>query len=582
MKVEHILKCIHFKEVLMKRALAIVLAFVMMLSVFGASAVAESAVSGTFTGTARAMKGDLTVEVDLDNGTITDVRVVDTVDTLGIKDAAIASVPKRIVEQQNIDVDAVTGATMTSFGIKGAVKAALTEAGVDLAQYQKGSDAVTEKQEAETQTADIVIVGSGISGLSASIEAKRTNPDLNVVVLERNAYTGGSSRVCGGGIWVVGSEHNKEVEIDPTLDEFIDFFQTQSGENAELNTELMTNIYNISAKVFDYFYENGLPTDPAGVSLGHPDSKLPVFWSTFYKVGRGGESQYVDYVQKMAEALDVDIRLENKVLSLVTDGKTVTGVQVETPDSFYQLNASKVILCTGGFTQNRDLIGEYAPDYLGSLQFTGPGGKGDGHKWAVELGGEVFGTGMMGLQGFNLNIGYYGEVGTLSGNPDLIVNLDTERFEFASLFYGYKLKQLLDQPDSQAVGIYGTTEERQEALEKGVTMGWIKKFDTMEDLAAEFKLDTEKLESAAAEAELAGAPYYAATIRPLFIGSIPGLRVDANCRVLANGEPIENLYAAGELIFSNVFQDHYPASGSGMGTSTYTGAIAADTAIGDM
>ena len=566
----------------MKRALAIVLAFVMMLSVFGASAVAESAVSGTFTGTARAMKGDLTVEVDLDNGTITDVRVVDTVDTLGIKDAAIASVPKRIVEQQNIDVDAVTGATMTSFGIKGAVKAALTEAGVDLAQYQKGSDAVTEKQEAETQTADIVIVCSGISGLSASIEAKRTNPDLNVVVLERNAYTGGSSRVCGGGIWVVGSEHNKEVEIDPTLDEFIDFFQTQSGENAELNTELMTNIYNISAKVFDYFYENGLPTDPAGVSLGHPDSKLPVFWSTFNKVGRGGESQYVDYVQKMAEALDVDIRLENKVLSLVTDGKTVTGVQVETPDSFYQLNASKVILCTGGFTQNRDLIGEYAPDYLGSLQFTGPGGKGDGHKWAVELGGEVFGTGMMGLQGFNLNIGYYGEVGTLSGNPDLIVNLDTERFEFASLFYGYKLKQLLDQPDSQAVGIYGTTEERQEALEKGVTMGWIKKFDTMEDLAAEFKLDTEKLESAAAEAELAGAPYYAATIRPLFIGSIPGLRVDANCRVLANGEPIENLYAAGELIFSNVFQDHYPASGSGMGTSTYTGAIAADTAIGDM
>lgn len=566
----------------MKKALAIVLAFVMMLSVFGASSVAENAVSGTFTGTALAMKGDLTVEVDLDNGTITDVRVVDTVDTLGIKDAAIASVPKRIVEQQNIDVDAVTGATMTSFGIKGAVKAALAEAGVDLAQYQKGSDAVTEKQEAETQTADIVIVGSGISGLSASIEAKRTNPDLNVVVLERNAYTGGSSRVCGGGIWVVGSEHNKEVGIDPTLDEFIDFFQTQSGENAELNTELMTNIYGISAKVFDYFFDNGLPTDPAGVSLGHPDSKLPVFWSTFNKVGRGGESQYVDYVQKMAEALDVDIRLENKVLSLVTDGNAVTGVQVETPDSFYRLNASKVILCTGGFTQNRDLIEEYAPDYLGSLQFTGPGGKGDGHKWAVELGGEVFGTGMMGLQGFNLNIGYYGEVGTLSGNPDLIVNLDSERFEFASLFYGYKLKQLLDQPDSQAVGIYGTTEERQEALEKGVAMGWIKKFDTLEDLAAEFKLDAEKLESAAAEAELAGAPYYAATIRPLFIGSIPGLRVDANCRVLANGEPIENLYAAGELIFSNVFQDHYPASGSGMGTSTYTGAIAADTAIGDM
>ena len=568
----------------MKRTLAVILALVLTLACFGTAAYATDTapVSGVFTGTARAMKGDLTVEVTLEEGQITNVEVVETVDSLGIKDAAIASVPRRIVEQQNIEVDGVTGATMTSLGIKMAVKNALTEAGVDLAAFQKGSDAVTDKQELAAQRADIVIVGSGISGLSASIEAKRSNPDLNVVVLERNAYTGGSSRVCGGGIWVVGSEHNKEVGIDPTLDEFLSFFQTQSGEDAELNTALMTNIYGISAKVFDYFFENGLPTDPAGVSLGHPDSKLPVFWSTYNTTGRGGESRYVDSVQKMAEDLGVEIRLENKVLSLVTDGRAVTGVEVETPDSFYQLNASKVILCTGGFTQNRDYVTEYAPDYLSSLAFTGPGGKGDGIKWATELGGEVFGHGMMGLQGFNLNIGYYGEVGTLSGNPDLIVNADTERFEFASLFYGLKLKQLLDQPGSQAVGIYGSTEAHKEALEKGVSMGWLKKFDTLEELAAAFKLDPDKLSAAAQEAELAEAPYYAATIRPLFIGSIPGLRVDANCRVLANGEPIQNLYAAGELIFANVFQDHYPSSGSGMGTSTYTGAIAADAAIADM
>ena len=542
----------------------------------------ESTLSGTFMGTARAMKGDLTVEVTLQEGKISDIQVTETVDTLGIKDAAISSVPARIIAQQNIEVDAATGATMTSLGIKNAVKAALQEAGVDVSAFQKGSDAVLEKEQLEAESADLVIVGSGISGLSAAIEAKRTNPDLSVVVLERNTYVGGSSRVCGGGIWVVGSKYNKEVGMDPTLEEFLSFFQTQSGEEAELNTELMTNIYQTSSKVFDYFFENGLPTTVEGVSAGHPDAKLPVFWSTFNTTGRGGESQYIDSIYDMALALGVEVRLENKVISLVSKEGAVQGVQVETPEAFYELDASKVILCTGGFTQNADYIAKYAKDYEGSLPFTGPGGKGDGIGWATELGGEVFGHGMMGLQGFNMNIGYYGEVGTLSGNPDLIVNQDTESFEFGKLFYGFKLKQLLDQPDKKAVGIYGANEDRQEVLEKGVSMGWLKKFDSLEELAASFSLDADALTELADEFGVTEAPFYAANVRPLFIGSIPGLRVDAEGRILAKGEPIPNLYGAGELIFSNVFQDHYPSSGTGMGTSAYTGAIAADAALSDM
>ena len=209
---------------MMKKTPVVSLAFVLAVTCVGIVAYAEGEASGVFIGKARAMKGDLTVEVTLNKGKITAIEVVETVDSLGIKDAAIASVSRRIVEQQNIEVDAVTGATITSFGIKTAVKNALNKAGVDLSVFQKGSDSVKDKQEKEAQNADIVIVGSGISGLSAAIEAKRSNPDLTVVILERNAYTGGSSRVCGGGIWVVGSKHNKEVGIDPTLDEFLNFF----------------------------------------------------------------------------------------------------------------------------------------------------------------------------------------------------------------------------------------------------------------------------------------------------------------------------------------------------------------------
>ena len=90
------------------------------------------------------------------------------------------SVPQRIVEQQNVDVDGVTGATMTSLGIKMAVKNALTAAGVDVSLFQKGSDAVTDKQELDAQHADIVIVGSGMgtSTYTGAIAADAALEDL--------------------------------------------------------------------------------------------------------------------------------------------------------------------------------------------------------------------------------------------------------------------------------------------------------------------------------------------------------------------------------------------------------------------
>ena len=72
-------------------------------------------------------------------------------------------------------------------------------------------------------------------------------------------------------------------------------------------------------------------------------------------------------------------------------------------------------------------------------------------------------------------------------------------------------------------------------------------------------------------------------VRPLFIGSIPGLKVDAECRVLgADDQPIQNLLASGELIFGNVFAERYSASGTGIGISTYSGALAAKTALAEI
>ena len=534
---------------------------------------------GTYQGTAAGMRGDLTVSVTVDETSLLSVEVTDTVDTPVISDAAIDTLPAQIVEQQNIQVDNVSGATMTSLGIKNAVANAIEQAGGDPAAFKKTAEPAV-KTEGETQNYDVVVVGAGMSGMSAAIEIAR-NSDASVLVLEKEAYTGGSSRVCGGGIWAVNSELNQEIGQDSTLEQYIDFMKMR-GETDTLDTGLMTNIYNKSGDVIEYYYENGLPVSLESWSLGHPDSQLPVLWAennndTSWETG---ESGVFDAVQSIAEKLGVEIRLNSKVTELVQTDGAVSGVQVEDATSTYQINAKQVILATGGFTRNRDMVAELAPGYENAFAFTGAGSTGDGITLTQDLDTVLVGDGMMGLYGLNMNTGYYGELGNLVWLRNLCVNAEGKTFGMESAFYGDTLKLLLDQTGSCAYGIFDSTTEVTDRLDKAVEAGLAFRYDTLEELAADKNIDAAALAQTAQENGLADGPYYCIVIRPLFIGSIPGLDVDENCRVLTStGEPIEGLLACGELVFGNVFNRAYPASGTGMATSAYTGAIAGSTAV---
>lgn len=545
--------------------------------------VPAAAKAETVTQTAAGMKGDLTVEVTFEEGSITDISVTECVDTPVIADAAIASVPERILSQQNIEVDNVTGATMTSLGIKRAVMNAISEAGLSVDAFKKGSDSVLEKAEGETEEVDLVIVGSGMSGLSAAISAAKAGED-SILILEKEAYTGGSSRVCGGGIWAVDSSLNEEIGVGATAEELIEFLKTRS-DGKEVNESLLQNLYSVAGETIEYFCEKGLPTDLASWSLGHPDSKLPVLWSVHNSEydWETGESQYIDAVQKIAEDLGVEIRLENKVTELTAEGGTVTGVRVETPEKTYQVHAQKVILATGGFTRNAEMVNTYAPDYAKAFAFTGAGSTGDGITLTENLGTEVIGEGMMGLMGLNMNLGYYGRLGSLVWSPAIVVNKEGKDFGLQEAFYSETLKLLLEQTDAQGIGIFDSSSALTERLEDAAAANLAKKADTLEELADLYGIDAAALAETAEQKSLAEGPYYGIILRPLFIGSIPGLKVDENCHVLTtDGDAIENLYACGELIFGNVFQVRYPASGMGIGISAYTGSLAGQTAVAEM
>lgn len=532
---------------------------------------------GKYKASAMGMKGDLTVEVEVDDSSIKAVKVVDNVDTKGIADAAIEVIPGKIVDGQTLKVDTVSGATMTSFAILRATESALKDAGADVSLLKVESDK-KELTEGTTEEYDVVIVGSGASGMSAAIElAKEDN--LKVLVLEKLAYPGGSSRVCGGGIWAIGdSIINKNVEVDYTADEYIEFMETL-GE-VPLNRDLMRNIHEVSAETFDYLVEKGFPVNITNKSLGHPLSKFPVAWANLnstVKYGEGyGGKEMMDSIFEIAKENGAEVRLNSKVTSLVVEDGTVKGVNVEDLDSKYTVNAKKVILATGGFTRNTDLIKELAPDYASVFAFTGAGSTGDGLTMTKELDTVIVGEGMMGLTGYNPNYGYYGAEGAIARKGQIYINKEGKQFGAEKTFYGETLALFNNQTDHMAYAICDQDNKDVEGFENGVKSGIVTKADTIEELASKLDVDADAMIQTVKENGLEKAPYYAMEVRPLFIGSIPGLKVTGDTEVVnSKGEVIPNLYAIGELIFGNTFNKYYPSSGTGMGTSVYTGTIAA-------
>lgn len=545
----------------------------------GKAALASQTAEGdTYVAVEASMKGDITVFTTVSDGKIVSVQVLDDIDSPVIRDAAIEKVCAEVVECQSVNVDAASGATITSMAILSGVSDALEAAGLDAADFQAEQPAV-ELAQGEAEEADVVVVGAGMSGLAAAIEAARSG--AKVVVLEKLAYIGGSTRVCGGGLWAMGSSVNERAGQDCSLEDYVQFMSDWSAPT-ELNTDLLANIREVSGATFDYLYDWGLPVAASSWTLGNPEAQLPCFWST---AGIGtawetGNSGVADFMCTRAKQDGAEVRLLSRVSGLVVEDGKVTGVKVEDAEKAYEIHAPKVILCSGGFTRNADLIEKYAPEYADAFAFTGAGCTGDGLTMTEELGVQVVGTGMMGLFGVNPGLGYYGKYGNLVWQTVVTVNAEGETFGMEEAFYGKTLKLLLDQTDACGYGIADATSACADRFEEAVEAGYVRKYDTVEDLAAGEGIDADVCVKTVADAGLAQAPFYCITKRPLFIGSIPGLKVSANCEVLGSDDaPIEGLYAAGELIFGNVFNNAYPCSGTGVGTSCYSGTVAAKAAL---
>ena len=144
------------------------------------------AAGGVFMGKAAGFHGDIVVEITVDGEAVTDIQVTEHSETENIGEAALPELVKQALDNQTIMVDTVAGATVTSDGFRGAMEDAVKNAGLDVDKMSKAvASSETDKEEITLDT-DIVVVGAGGAGLTASLSALQNGAD--VVLLENTRY----------------------------------------------------------------------------------------------------------------------------------------------------------------------------------------------------------------------------------------------------------------------------------------------------------------------------------------------------------------------------------------------------------
>lgn len=567
----------------------------------GAAAWDGTYTAGTYTGVAKGRNGEMTVEVTFTENAIADVKVVSHKETLGlgygVPNAPIDTFPGKIVESQSLGIDAVTNATVSGNAVIAAVADAVAQAGGDPEMLKTPAEKTAG--EAQVYDVDVVVVGAGAAGLSAAITAQEAG--ANVLLLEKGGVSGGSTVRSGGKILAAGTPWQEKQGYTDNADMMYEYLMSFDRDDI-MSEELVRTFCDNSAENLQWLEDRGVQVQD--VEYIH-SSLTP--WRVHNTMGGGGQTsghggQITAPLTNLYEGNGGKTIYNCRAEELITnDAGAVVGVKATMTDGTpVTVNAKGVILATGGYGMNEEMLDKYE-DFLpnnlyGSVPKTC---EGDGLTMAVAVGAKNFDA--PGLQLVYVSYDCYCGINEESG---LIVSEDGLRVVDEYTYQSHVAQALAD-ADSTC-GYYiaakkdGMAVEPYPMIQWGVTMENVPHAATIEELAGLIGVDAQALTATVSRynelcakgvdedfgkpAEymipVEGDEYYAFRMTPGTSVTFGGLEIDVDGHVLdTNNQPIAGLYAAGEVAFTGLFDAEYPCCGMAIGSAVYYGRVAALNAV---
>lgn len=526
-----------------------------LISLLAAAAVMTGSVAmaETYSAKGNGYHGEMTVNVTIEDGKITDVELGDNHETNVVIDRAFPVIRERILEANTADVDSVTAATFSSYAIKTAVADAMQQAGLEAPKVamQNAEKTATERA---AENCDIVIVGGGPAGLAAAVSAKQTNADKNVILVEKLDILSGNGKFDMNFFDMINTEAQKAAGNDEWVGEagLAKFLEEKSsnGESAERIQVWANEEYNLDAWL-----------RAMGVELNYN------YGGTNHMAE---DNQYSGEViqaglEKAAAELGVDVRTGTKGVDLVMEDGACKGVIVtNNAGETYTINAASTIITTGGFCSNKELLAEYAPGYEVFNTSNQMGTTGDFVKIFEQNGFKMENMGKMSFFS-NIIVPYR----DLTGGADMNLLANSEGALLPNKSGMDRGTMIKEQPNGAAYYITDKTGyDSFYRIRKHVGLGYYAEGATLEELAEKLSINAEGLKAsveqynadAAAGAENAQiaavpkraldaeGPYYGVRVEAANHMTKGGVVCNENAQVLnADDTVVPGLYAAGEV-----------------------------------
>ena len=311
---------------------------------------------------------------------IEDVQITGDHETENIGTFAVQMLGERILAAQSPNVDALTGATVTSNAILGAFKKTLTAAGADMSAFAPAEDKGKALKKYEDLTTDIVIIGAGGAGMTAAINATQAGKD--VILVEMMPYAGGNTTKATGGMNAAETHYQKEQGIEDSVEQFVQ--DTMKGGHDINDRDLVTIMAENSAAGIDWLDSIGAPLPKISFSGGATNQRIHA-----PEDGSGVGAYLVTALLKKMDELGIKVMYNTKATDLLSLEGTVNGVMAESDDTYYTIHSKAVILATGGFGNNQEMIVRYRDDLEGTVTTGAPGIMGDGIVMAQAVGADL-------------------------------------------------------------------------------------------------------------------------------------------------------------------------------------------------
>lgn len=595
---------------------AVMLAAAAMTSAAQASADAQDASNvlkmkpGAYVESAIGWNGPIEVKTTVSDNRIDSIEILKSDEVPYIADEPMKAIIQKVVSEQNLSVDVVTGASRSSEALLRAVGQAVQAAGGDLKFFTHEPVSIDPATlpEGEEAQADVVVVGGGASGLAAAASALESG--ARVIVLEKAPHTGGSAALSAGIVTAAGTDIQKASGLPADSAGLAKLWledQKRSVKGAPANLPDAAQVEALvkqSAETADWltkkvgmqFSANAAAADGIGAY-----QLLPISSDASRPAGAEEVEKLEQYVKKLGGI----IRTATPAWKiLTTDDGRVSGVAAADGKNRFTFRAKSVVLASGGFAADLMKVTSRQPRWAVYVERTGAAktSTGDGLTMGLQVGAkEVSDSWLMGTQ-------------FAPAYPEMTAAMLGPRgFAGATLVNEKGLRFVKeDLPNitsemSQQLDVWLLTDSKDP--EKAKTLRNYLGFDTVvhgstpEELgrrmgarADNVKQTIEKLNADAAAGKdtafgrdpinftsLTQAPYFAVKIRPVISGTIGGFAVTPDFQVLDNAlKPIQGLWAAGELanraFYNRVYEPGTSlliayASGRAAGTSAAKAAL---------